>query len=92
MAEPSGREYIYDLLASCHIYSTSFAHNALTMAFAEGERNIGLRLGADITEAAPDLYLTMLREHNVRSSPNPDSAGTDAERGSIDDTSGADAT
>jgi hypothetical protein len=70
LADPVGREYFYDLLASCHVYSTSFGTNALMMAFNEGERNVGLRLGADLTEAAPDLYLQMLKEGgNVREPP-----------------------
>ena len=34
------------------------------MAFREGERNVGIRLLADITEASPDAYLLMLKEAN----------------------------
>lgn len=32
------------------------------MAFAEGERNIGLKITAEVIEAAPTEYATMLRE------------------------------
>jgi hypothetical protein len=80
MAEPIGREFFYDLLASCHVYSTSFATNALAMAFREGERNVGLRLAADLTEATPDLFLLMLKEQNNVRSREPESeseSGTD---------------
>lgn len=62
MAEPAGREWFYDILSACHQFSTSFATNALSMAFREGERNVGLRLVGDLTEASPDLYLQMLKE------------------------------
>jgi hypothetical protein len=62
MSEPVGREWFYDLLSSCHVYTSSFGHNALAMAFREGERNVGIRIGSDITEASPDLYLQMLKE------------------------------
>jgi hypothetical protein len=79
MQDPHGRKYIYDLLASVGIYSTTFSANALTMAFREGERNIGLRLVADLTEASPELYLMMLKEAgNERSAQSDEPDGTDA--------------
>src|SRR5262245_29149169 len=68
ISEPAGRSYFYDLLAACHVYSSSFGSNAMAMAFREGERNIGIKIGADLTEASPDFYLQMLKEaENVRS-------------------------
>jgi hypothetical protein len=33
------------------------------MAYAEGERNIGLRLMAELVLASPERYLEMLAEH-----------------------------
>jgi hypothetical protein len=81
LSEPEGRAYFYDLLVSCHVYSTSFATNALAMAFREGERSIGLKLGADIEEANPDALMLMLKEANDerrnRTEPNPDGDGPD---------------
>lgn len=83
MSDPLGREYFYDLLASCHVYSTSFGTNALMMAFREGERNVGLRVAADVNEASPDLYLQMLKEaEHVRSQNSRAPRGDDAERAS----------
>jgi hypothetical protein len=74
MADPIGRGYIYDLLSACHVFQSSFSTNALAMAFAEGERNVGLQLTADFIAAAPDNYLLMLKEAgNVRPQPEPDS-------------------
>jgi hypothetical protein len=83
MAEPIGRAWFYDFLSTCHIYQTSFTPNALTMAHAEGERNVGLRLLADLVEASPDLYLQMLKEANserhTAERTNADRDDTDAD-------------
>src|SRR5580765_5047525 len=81
MSTPDGRAYFHDLLVSCHIFSTSFAPNALSMAFNEGNRNVGLRLAADITEASPDLFLQMLRESNERPSTVAGSTDDDGSGG-----------
>lgn len=62
LAEPVGRRWLYQKLEECHIYSTSFTTNALAMAFNEGERNVGLRLVAELTAASPENYLQMLKE------------------------------
>jgi hypothetical protein len=40
------------------------------MAFAEGERNISLRLLADINRVCPDQYVMMLRERHARELAN----------------------
>ena len=64
LGDPNGREWFYDLLSTCHQFSTSFDPNALKMSFREGERNVGLRIVADIIEASSDLYLLMLKEAN----------------------------
>lgn len=62
MGSSEGRDWIYQHLSLCHVYSTSFSTNALSMAFAEGERSVGLRLMADLVQAAPERYLEMLAE------------------------------
>jgi hypothetical protein len=72
MLDPVGRGYVYDLLASCHVFQSSFATNALAMAFNEGERNVGLLITNDLITASPDNYLLMLKEAgNVRPQPEP---------------------
>lgn len=78
MSDPAGREYLYDLLASLHIYSTSFSTDALIMAFNEGQRNVGIRLTADLVEAAPDMYLQMLKEHGSVRQQNRDATNRPA--------------
>lgn len=62
MGSKSGRGWMFELLATCHVYETSFSANALNMAYSEGERNIGLRLVASLAEACPERYLEMMRE------------------------------
>ncbi len=57
-----GRRWIKELLVACHCFQTSFSKNALEMAFAEGQRNIGLQLLADITASCPEQYVVMLQE------------------------------
>lgn len=88
MSEPEGRGYLYDFLAGTHVYATSFATNALMMAFAEGQRSIGLTLGTDMEEANPEAYLLMLKEKlderrnaNNRRDDDPDSGDGDAGAG-----------
>lgn len=66
MATESGRRWVLDTLDACHIFSTSFALDAIAMSFSEGERNVGLRLLNDIMFACPDQYVQMMRERNVR--------------------------
>lgn len=62
MSTKSGREWMYSLLGSCHCFSSSFTGEAFSMAFKEGERNIGLMLTAQIMKAAPEEFVLMLKE------------------------------
>lgn len=66
MSTPDGRLYTYEQLAACNIFHATFNLNALQMAFAEGQRDIGLHLLADIMKFCPEQYLPMVREANVR--------------------------
>jgi hypothetical protein len=58
----SGRNWVWSILERTHFLSTSFTSDPQTMAFQEGERNIGLVLWAQINSAAPDLVSLMLTE------------------------------
>lgn len=66
MSLPASRAWMWDILVSCHVFAPTFALNPYSTAFAEGERNIGLRLLADIMSACPDQYVQMTREANER--------------------------
>ena len=78
MGTMAGREWIYNWLSECHVFVSSFSLNAQEAAFREGERNVGLRLLNDVMQTAPDEYVLMMREENVRRS----SSDTIAERAS----------
>ena len=88
MSTSPGRAYIWEQLSAAHIFSTSFALDALQMAFSEGERNAGLRLLNDIMDTCPDEFILMMRERNERDSArqrpgsqdgNGGAGGSDAE-------------
>lgn len=64
MGSNEGRAWAYELLSLCHVYQSAFSANALMMACAEGERNIGLRILADLMRACPERYIEMLKEAN----------------------------
>lgn len=57
MGTHDGQLVLRTLLSRAHLYRLSFAHGAPpeSVAFFEGERNIGLSLVSDMHEAAPDL-------------------------------------
>lgn len=71
MSTPEGRRFTWRLLCECGIFRTSFNTNALSMAFAEGQRNIGLMLQARLAKAAPKMYQTMLEENGGDRSKQP---------------------
>ena len=62
MRNRAGRRWMYNILANCHVYHTSFDKNALVMAHLEGERNAGLMLITELKALEPDLYIQMLRD------------------------------
>lgn len=65
LRDVAGRRWMWSVLSECHIWQPSFSTNALRLAFLEGERSQGLRLLSEIQEAGPDLFLQMLKEHQV---------------------------
>lgn len=62
MTHEQTRAWMYQLLATCRCYQTSFSKSALEMAFNEGARNVGLMLTDQIMRIAPDSYVQMVRE------------------------------
>ena len=56
-----GRRFMWELLDFCGVFKTSFADQH-QIFYNEGQRNVGLKLLADVNEAAPEAYLLMLRE------------------------------
>jgi len=72
LGNPIARRWMWKLLENCHTFGTSFSDNPYRTAFQEGERNVGIRILADIMRYCPNQYSVMCQEaENVRSSPKP---------------------
>jgi hypothetical protein len=100
MSTSFGRQWMWDVLAQCHCFSTTFNGDALQSAFMEGQRAIGLAIISDIMLACPDQYIQAMRESNERSSLDErrssqesdggDSGSVPSDDASSDDTYGTD--
>lgn len=62
MQHEQGRAWFYDILAFCKIFSTPYSSDPYDTAFKLGMQNLGLRVMADIQDAAPKEYLLMITE------------------------------
>lgn len=63
MSNKRGRRILWRLLDQGGVFRLSFSTNAMTMAFAEGNRNFGLRTLALIHSLSPELYPVMVKEN-----------------------------
>jgi hypothetical protein len=61
-----GRLAFAHLLERAGLWESTFHADALTMAFSEGRRAMGLRLLEDLVNAAPTLYDTLEAERRAR--------------------------
>ena len=62
MKSRQGRRIAWRLLQLTGVFRSSFTGNNETF-FREGMRNVGLVLMAQINEACPEQYMTMVQEH-----------------------------
>lgn len=62
LAAEQGRRFLWRTLEICGVYRSSFTGSSETY-FLEGQRNIGLKLLAEITDIDPDSYLKMIKEN-----------------------------
>lgn len=67
-----GRRIVWRMLDQAGVFRLSFNTNAMAMAFAEGNRNAGLRLLAIVHKIAPELYQTMVKENSNEHRSNDD--------------------
>lgn len=65
MATAFGRRFMWDLLARCGVFTSSFRTSA-EMAFLEGKRVIGLQMLERIHALCPERYVEMLNEAKER--------------------------
>lgn len=61
LSTPMGRRFIWRYLGECGIFRSSFVGQFQTF-FHEGERNIGLKLLADVNDSQPEAYVIMMKE------------------------------
>jgi hypothetical protein len=62
MGQAYGRRIVWRLLGECGVFRSSFHTSGSTVYFLEGRRDVGLRLMADVLQAAPEAYLLMQSE------------------------------
>lgn len=72
MSSKRGRRIVWHLLERAGVYRLSFNTNAMAMAFAEGNRNEGLRLLGQIHALCPELYTAMVKEQQNHDNRNDD--------------------
>lgn len=63
MGNKRGRRVIWRLLDQAGVFRLSFNTNAMSMAFAEGNRNFGNRTLSLIHSHCPELYPQMVKEN-----------------------------
>lgn len=63
MGSKRGRRIIWRFLDRAGVFRLSFNTNSMAMAFAEGNRNEGLRIMGQIHTLCPELYSTMTKEN-----------------------------
>jgi len=56
-----GRRFYWNLLSFCGVFESSFTGNSQTF-FLEGKRTVGLKMLANLNDAQPEAYVTMMNE------------------------------
>lgn len=64
MGSKRGRRIVWRQLERSGVFRLSFNTNAMAMAFAEGNRNDGLRTLSLIQSLCPELHSVMLKERS----------------------------
>lgn len=64
MALEPARDFLWRVLNKCRVFQSTYNKNFGDMAFAEGQRNIGLWLLSEICEADPGAEIQMKRKAN----------------------------
>lgn len=62
MSSPKGRRFMWRLLEISGPFRLSFHTNAMTMAFNEGNRNLGNQLFNEVMTLCPETYPVMVQE------------------------------
>lgn len=62
LAQKGGRAWLWEILEFTGTMRTSFSQDPHETSFKEGQRNVGLKIMADIMKAAPEQYAVMTEE------------------------------
>lgn len=71
MDDQNGRRMMWELLEDAHVFATIPPTDPVTMSYAEGERNAGLKLLALVLAACPNEFIQAMREANDRNNNRP---------------------
>lgn len=63
------RDFLWRVLARCHVFQSTYNRNFGDMALAEGQRNVGLWLLSEICEADPLAEIAMKQKANLLAKP-----------------------
>lgn len=66
MKTPSGRRFIWRVLSKCHMFHTTSHHDPTSMAIKSGERDVGLWVLGELTQADPNSYIALHSEQQKR--------------------------
>lgn len=61
MQTPEGQRVLRAILVRTHNFAVSFAGDSAATAFREGERNVGLSLMGDLSEANAEVFGSILK-------------------------------
>lgn len=75
MSSKRGRRIVWRLLDHAGVFRSSFNTNAMSMAFAEGGRNYGLRMLGMVHTLCPEQYPAMMKEQASNERTNDDGNG-----------------
>jgi hypothetical protein len=64
MSSRRGRRMLWRLMDHAGVFRSVFSTNATAMAFAEGNRNYGLRILTMVTALCPEHYPAMMKEQS----------------------------
>jgi hypothetical protein len=62
LRQPFGRRFLWNMLASCDVWKTSFHPSGQQFAANEGRRGVGVELMTQIIEADPQAWIDMQQE------------------------------
>lgn len=60
---PEGQAVLADIMAQCKVYAPILPTDAVTMAFENGQRNIGLMIAAHLAYKPSD-FVQRAKDHN----------------------------